>query len=75
MDFKQFTYRDLLQQAHSFADEKDISSLNEIKQELSLNGLKVVIKFIRDDVAPIIGPLIDNIGFFAKDIIKKGIMT
>lgn len=34
MDFKQFTYRDLLQQAHSFADEKDISSLKEIKQEL-----------------------------------------
>jgi len=34
MDLKQFTYRDLLKQAHSFADNKDIESLNKIKQEL-----------------------------------------
>ena len=34
MDFRQHTYRDLLAEAHSFADQKDISSLNQIKQEL-----------------------------------------
>ena len=36
---------------------------------LNSGKMQDVIKFIRDDVAPIIGPLIDNIGFFAKDII------
>lgn len=34
MDLKQFTYLDLLKEAHKFADKKDIESLEKIKEEL-----------------------------------------